>query len=80
MKKFLAILILFLIISLSSASNYKHYGFSVKCAKCVENSITNPGIHINIAWRTTDPYKKENGKVYARYRCAGGCDYWAEIN
>lgn len=59
-------------------TEYAHYGFSVKCARCVELHEKDAGLSIQIAWRTCD-YKKENGKVYAIYKCQGGHKYWAEI-
>lgn len=80
MKKFLIILFLFGFISVMGASNYKHSGYSVKCAKCVEESKKLPGHYINVAWRTNEPYRKEGDKVFAQYHCYGGHCYWAEIN
>lgn len=76
-KKIIAILML-LVLSVAGVYAYAHYGFSVKCAKCVEISMKDPGIEIQIAWRTTE-YKSENGKTYAIYKCAGGHKYWAEL-
>lgn len=70
---------LFIIFTVS-ASSYRHSGYSVKCVKCVEESKKWPGRYINVAWRTTEPYRKEGDKVFAQYHCFGGHYYWAEIN
>lgn len=78
MKKFLMVLLLCLVGAIGFTTEYAHYGFSVKCARCVELHRTDPGLSIQIAWRTCD-YKTENGKTYAIYRCGGGHQYWAEI-
>ena len=59
-------------------THYVHFGYSVKCAKCVESSKDTchlPGI----AWRSTEPYKKKDGKVFACYKCEYGHKYWAEL-
>ncbi len=73
------LLFLFLMVTAGFSVTYHHYGHSVKCAKCVEEAKKNPGHYINVAWRTTEPYKKEGDKVYAQYHCYGGHYYWAEI-
>lgn len=70
-------LILLLLLSVSAFA-YTHYGFSVKCAKCIELHSAGQAIEIQIAWRTYD-YKSENGKVFAIFRCPGGHKYWAEL-
>lgn len=81
MKKImLSLALLLLIITFGFAASYHHYGHTVKCAKCVEESKKDPGIFINVAWRTAEPYKKEGDKVYALYHCYGGHYYWAEID
>ena len=80
MKKFLIIFSMLFAIFTISASNYKHSGYSVKCAKCIEEFHKWPGRRINIAWRTVEPYKKDGDKVLAQYRCSGGHYYWAEID
>lgn len=80
MKKFIIILSMLFVIFAASASSYKHSGHSVKCAKCIEESKKWPGHYINVAWRTTEPYRKEGDKVLAQYHCFGGHYYWAEIN
>ena len=49
-------------------------------ADCVEEAKKWPGHYINVAWRTTEPYRKEGDKVYAQYHCFGGHYYWAEID
>ena len=36
-------------------------------------------VQVQVAWRTTAPYKKVGDKVYAQYHCYGGHYYWAEI-
>lgn len=77
MKKNLLILILSLFF-VAFAGEYIHYGFTVKCAKCVELYEKDKTISKNIAWRTFH-YKSENGKTYALYRCQGGHNYWAKI-
>lgn len=60
------------------ASDYAHYGFNVKCARCKELKDKGVALEQQIAWRT-HIYKSENGKTYAIYRCAGGHEYWAEL-
>jgi hypothetical protein len=79
MKKYVLICV-FMLFSLFmfTSSNYVHSCYSVKCAKCVEavhESHCPPGI----AWRSTEPYKKEGDKVYALYKCCYGHKYWAEL-
>ena len=79
MRKLFITLIFILTLSFGLfAKDYIHYGFNVKCAKCTEYHEKNAGYKINLAWRTHE-YKKENGKIYAKYKCCGGCVYWAEI-
>lgn len=80
MKKFFMVVVLLFIGSIGFTTTYYHYGHSAKCAKCVEEFHKWPGRRINIAWRTTEPYKKEGDKVYAQYHCSGGHYYWAEID
>jgi hypothetical protein len=80
MKKFFLVLILLLATSFGFTTTYHHHGYSVKCAKCVEQAKKWPGHHVCVAFRTTDPYKTENGKVYAKYHCMGGHYYWAELD
>lgn len=80
MKKFFMVVALLFIESIGFTTAYHHYGHSAKCAKCVEEFHKWPGRRINIAWRTTEPYKKEGDKVYAQYHCSGGHYYWAEID
>jgi len=80
MKKFITVLLLLFVGAIGFTATYHHYGHSVKCAKCVEESKKWPGQYINIAWRTTEPYRKEGDKVYAQYHCFGGHYYWAEID
>ena len=80
MKKFFLVLVLLLATSFGFTTTYHHYGHSVKCAKCVEQAKEWPGYHVNVAWRTTKPYKKEGDKVYAQYHCSGGHYYWAELD
>lgn len=58
--------------------SYKHYGFSVKCAKCIEQHNKNASYRMNIAWRTCN-YKNIDGTTCAEYRCEGGHSYFAEI-
>ena len=64
MKKFLLIFSMLFAIFTISASNYKHSGYSVKCAKCIEEFHKWPGRRINIAWRTVEPYKKDGDKYW----------------
>lgn len=80
MKKKIIILALLAFTSLMGAKAFKHSGksFNVICAECVEESKENSGIQIQIARRTFG-YKKENGKLYAKYECQGGHSYWAEL-
>jgi hypothetical protein len=78
-KKIFALILVVLGMFILGGSNYKHSCYSVKCAKCVEAAKKWPGHYINIAWRATDPYKIEGDKVYAKYKCAGGHEYWAEL-
>lgn len=80
MKKIFTVLALLFVGSIGFTTTYHHYGYFVKCAKCVEETKKRPGRNVNIAWRTTKPYKKEGNKVYAQYHCFGGHYYWAEIN
>lgn len=80
MKKLFTVVMLLFIGTIGFTTTYHHYGHSVKCAKCVEEFHKWPGRRINIAWRTTEPYKKEGDKVYAQYHCSGGHYYWAEID
>lgn len=62
------------------AGEYIHYGHTVKCAKCVEAlKAGDSTVQVQVAWRTTAPYKKVGDKVYAQYHCYGGHYYWAEI-
>lgn len=62
------------------AGEYIHYGHTVKCAKCVEAlKAGDSTVQVQVAWRTTTPYKKVGDKVYAQYHCYGGHYYWAEI-
>ena len=79
MKKAILILLLLVVGGVLFPTEYIHYGHSVKCAKCVEESKRNPGHFVCVAWRTTEPYQKKDGKVYAQYHCYGGHYYWAEI-
>lgn len=47
------------------AGEYIHYGYSVKCAKCVEAvKAGDSTIQVQVAWRTNTPYKKKGDKVY----------------
>ena len=78
MKKLFIILMLCLVGSVCFTTEYAHYGFSVKCAKCAELKLKDPCLEQQIAWRTCD-YKKENGKTYALYKCRGGHSYWAVL-
>ena len=80
LKKFLLIFSMIFVIFTISASSYKHSGYSVKCAKCIEEFHKWPGRRINIAWRTVEPYRKDGDKVLAQYHCSGGHYYWAELN
>lgn len=80
MKKLITVLLLLFVGAIGFTTTYHHYGHSVKCAKCVEESKKWPGHYINVAWRTTEPYRKEGDKVYAQYHCFGGHYYWAEID
>ena len=62
------------------AGEYIHYGHTVKCAKCIEAVKAGDSTEqVQVAWRTTAPYKKVGDKVYAQYHCYGGHYYWAEI-
>lgn len=78
MKKFSLILLLLLVGAIGFTSEYVHYGFSVKCAKCVELAEKGVSLEKQIAWRTHH-YREKDGKTYAMYRCQGGHQYWAEI-
>lgn len=80
MKRYFLILVLLLIgvFSFAADSNYVHHGYSVKCAKCVEQSFTTHRIP-SVAWRSNEPYQKKDGKVYALYKCEYGHKYWAEL-
>lgn len=60
------------------ANEFAHHGFTVKCAKCEKIYETNKHLQKQVAWRT-HIYKREDGKLYAKYRCYGGHEYWAEI-
>ena len=80
MKKFITVLLLLFVGAIGFTTTYHHYGHSVKCAKCVEEAKKWSGHYINVAWRTTEPYRKEGDKVYAQYHCFGGHYYWAEID
>ena len=80
MKRFIAILSILFLMFITTSASYHHRGHSVKCAKCVEESKKWPGHYINVAWRTTEPYKTIDGKVYALYHCYGGHYYWAELD
>ena len=79
MKKAIIILLLLLVGGAIFTTEYIHYGHSVKCAKCIEQSKKWPGHYVNVAWRTAEPYKVIDGKVSALYHCYGGHYYWAEI-
>ena len=79
MKKIFAILLVLLLGTVGFTTTYRHHGHSVKCAKCVEQAKKWPGHHVSVAWRTTEPYKVIDGKVYAQYHCYGGHYYWAEL-
>lgn len=80
MKKRICIIVLAVaLLSAAFAGGYVHHGHSVKCAKCVEQAKKWPGHYVCVAFRTTEPYKVEDGKVYAQYHCMGGHYYWAEI-
>lgn len=78
-KRNIATIILMVLAFSLFAGEYIHYGHSVKCAKCMEEAKKWPGHYVNVAWRTTEPYKKVGDKVYAQYHCFGGHYYWAEI-
>lgn len=79
-KKSIITIILMAIVFSVFAGEYIHYGYSVKCAKCVEAlKAGNSTIQVQVAWRTTAPYKKVGNKVYAQYHCCSGHYYWAEI-
>lgn len=78
LKKLFFILLFSLFCVVGFTTEYAHYGYSVKCARCVELHQKDPGLSIQIAWRSYD-YKTENGKTYAIYKCAGGHKYWAEL-
>lgn len=78
MKKALVILLLLLVGAIGFTTEYSHYGFSVKCARCKELKDSGVALEQQIAWRTVE-YKSENGKTYAKYKCQGGHVYWAEL-
>ena len=78
MKKILASLLVLLALFILTSGNYVHHCYSVKCAKCVEEMHETHHIP-GIAWRSTEPYKIEDGKVYALYKCEYGHMYWAEL-
>lgn len=78
MKKTLIVLLLLLVGTVGFTTEYGHYGFTVKCAKCTEMHAKNAKFMINIAWRTHN-YKKIDGVTCAEYRCSGGHRYFAEI-
>ena len=80
MKKNIITIILIAIMFSVFAGEYIHYGYSVKCAKCVEAvKAGDSTIQVQVAWRTNTPYKKKGDKVYAKYHCFGGHCYCAEI-
>lgn len=79
MKKIFAILLVLLLGAVGFTTTYRHHGHSVKCAKCVEQAKKWPGHYVSVAWRTTEPYKVIDSKVYAQYHCFGGHYYWAEL-
>jgi uncharacterized protein YxeA len=79
-KKSIITIILIAIMFSVFAGEYIHYGYSVKCAKCVEAvKAGDSTVQVQVAWRTNTPYKKKGDKVYAKYHCSGGHYYWAEI-
>ena len=80
MKKLFVLLVLLFVGTTGFTTAYHHYGHSVKCAKCMEEAKKWPGHYVNVAWRTSEPYKTIDGKVYAKYHCYGGHYYWAEID
>lgn len=78
MKKLFISILFVLLCSFCFTASYSHSGFSVKCAKCKELKDKGVSLEQQIAWRTIE-YKTENGKTYAKYKCAGGHQYWAEL-
>ena len=79
MKKSILILFFLMVGGILFPTEYVHHCYSVKCAKCVEQAKEWPGHHVCVAFRTTEPYQKKDGKVYAQYHCMGGHYYWAEL-
>ncbi len=79
MKKILIVGLLLTMCNVFS-NEYSHTGFSAKCCMCVERHKQYSGYHINIARRTSKPYRKEGEDVYALYKCDGGHVYWAKLN